>query len=454
MAAPQAPKSIKLNYSPRKWQQELHTHRKRFSIVALHRQGGKTEAAVMELIDCAVQARTELPMFAYVAPELRQARTVMWPRLKQKLRPVIDAGGAVVNESDLSIQLLSNGATIRLFGASDPDALRGMTLDGVVIDEVAQMKTEAWEEVISPMLFVRKGWALFIGTPKGVNLFSSLYSKAVQNPEWYARTWTCYQTGALAEEEIARSKAQMSPMRFAREMLCDFNAQADDQLIPLSLAVDASRRSYNPNDRAIGGSPVILGVDPARFGEDRSVIVRRQGLCCFEPLVFQGIDNMDLAAKVAREINAHRPAAVFIDAGAGAGVIDRLRQLGHRVVEVPFGGKATTAGFLNRRAEMWWKTKKWLETGGMLPQNDVLVKELATPVYWYDSKDQVVLEPKDSIRERLGVDGGGSPDIADALCLTHAADVGPVLDMFEERLTPQRQAERRYHPFARGNGRR
>ena len=129
-----------------------------------------------------------------------------------------------------------------------------------------------------------------------------------------------------------------------------------------------------------------------------------------------------------------------------------MKQLNHRVVEVPFGGKATTAGFSNRRAEMWWKMRKWLEAGGAIPTNDVLVRELSTPTFWFDAKDQVVLEPKDSIRERLP--SYGSPDIADALCLTFAADVPPDLDLFAERSRPDKPRGGRYHPFARGNGRR
>lgn len=446
-------KSVGLSYVPRKWQQFCHNRFKRFNVLVVPRRSGKSELAMMELIDRAAQCKLPLPLYAYVAPELKQAKQNLWDRLKLKLQPLTDAGGVDINESETWVKLKGNGAKIRLFGANEPDSLRGIHLDGVVVDEVAQVPPMVWDEVLRPMLADRNGWAIFIGTPKGVNLFSKLYYDALKQPDvWFAKKWTVWDVDALPVEEVKAIEATTNPVVFAREYLCDFEAQGEDQLIPLSLAVAASRRGYNPNDRVITGSPVILGVDPARFGSDRSVIVRRQGLCCFDPLAYSGIDNMELADIVAREINRWHPAVVFIDAGAGAGVIDRLKQLNHRVVEVPFGGKATTAGFSNRRAEMWWKMRKWLEAGGAIPTNDVLVRELSTPTFWYDTKDQVVLEPKDSIRERLP--SYGSPDIADALCLTFAADVPPDLDLFAERSRPDKPRGGRYHPFARGNGRR
>lgn len=180
--------------------------------------------------------------------------------------------------------------------------------------------------------------------------------------------------------------------------------------------------------------PVILGVDVARFGADSSVIVRRQGLKADGPVVMRGLDNMQLADRVAAAIMENRPHAVFIDAGQGQGVIDRLRQLGHDVIEVPFGGKPLQEGrFANRRSEMWYGLRQWLKSGGKLPDegDDVprLRAELSAPLYWYDAAGRMVLEPKDKIKERLGA----SPDIADALALTFAAPVAlpePGQEMF------------------------
>jgi len=239
----------------------------------------------------------------------------------------------------------------------------------------------------------------------------------------------------------------MSEKRFAREMLCDFDAQSEDQLISLSLATEASLRSWKPDDPVILRAPVILGVDPARFGDDRSVIVRRQGLFMHKPLCFKGVDLMFLASRVALEIVQHKPAAVFIDeGGVGAGVIDRLRQLGHTVIGVQFGSRSITAGFANRRAEMWWKMKSWLESGGGIPNDPVLIQELATPTYGFNGRGEVVLESKDDIRERLP--DRGSPDIADAVALTLSADVALPPPFEDLRLRPAGSSNRpRYDPF-------
>lgn len=138
------------------------------------------------------------------------------------------------------------------------------------------------------------------------------------------------------------------------------------------------------------------------------------------PLVFNGVDNMRLADIIAREIDHHKPDAVFIDAGRGEGVIDRLRQLGYRVSEIPFGGKALKDNkYTNRRAEMWDTMAQWLRGGGSLPDDEELCAELAMPEYGYDAKGRILLESKDKMKERCG----RSPDLADAAALTFATPV-------------------------------
>ena len=411
---------LRLDYTPRDWQQECHRRLLRFSVLALHRRAGKTELAIMELLDKALQFDKDLGQFFYVAPYLKQAKAIAWARLKQKIEPLRQHEAVEVNEGELWVRFKHNGAMIRIFGGDNPDAMRGVRLDGVVIDEVAQIKPEVWNDIIQPALSDRKGWALFIGTPQGINLFSELYYRAEALPDWHCARYTVFDTNAIDAEEVERLRRDMNETSFAREYLCDFTAAGDDQLISLADAEEAARRTLRPDD--IKDAPRILGVDPARFGDDRSVIFARQGLQAFAPAVFRGIDNMELAARVAAKIQDWKPDAVFIDSGAGAGVIDRLRQLGHDVVEVPFGGKATNpALFLNRRGEMWFEVADWLRMGGAIPNDSALKQELATPIYWYDAAGRRVLEPKDDIKKRL--QGGGSPDLADALALTFAYPV-------------------------------
>ena len=427
--------TVRLGYEPRAWQRRCHLERKRFTVLALHRRAGKTELAIMELMDKAVRFKDELGFFVYVAPYLKQAKAIAWARLKQKIDPFLRTAAVDVSEAELSVTFKHNKATIRLFGGDNPDGLRGVRLDGCVIDEVAQIKPEVWNDILQPALSDRKGWAMFIGTPAGINLFSELFYKAASLPDWYAARYTVHDTDALDEEEVARLERDMPEQAFAREYLCDFSAAGDDQLISLSDAEAAASRVYADGD--IIEFPLVIGVDPARFGDDRSVIVLRQGLRMERPMVYHGIDNMALASAVANVIEDRDPDAVFIDAGAGAGVIDRLRQLGYDVTEVPFGGKAMFPNlFVNKRTEMWWAIKEWIGQGGSIPNDTVLKQELSTPLYWYDNVGKRVLESKDEVKKRL--QGGGSPDMADALALTFAYPVAKMLPReVREKLSPK-----------------
>lgn len=408
---------LDLGYRPRAWQRECHLKRRRFTVLALHRRAGKTELALRELIDKALRCPHELPLFFYVAPLLKQAKAIAWARLKQIVAPMAAAGVAEINESELWVKLLTNGAVIRCYGADNPDAMRGVRLDGVVIDEVAQIAPEVWDEVLQPALSDRKGWALFIGTPKGVNLFSKLFFEARTMGDWHSAVYTVYDTDALDPDEVERLRRAMSEAAFSREYLCDFSAAGEDQLIPLSDVEQAAQRHLGEHDYLY--APKIIGVDPARFGDDRSVIFRRQGLMSFKPQIFHGIDNMTLAGHISQAIHDWRPDAVFIDEGNGGGVIDRCRQLQHDVVGVNFGGKAIKARYANKRAEMWFEMRDWILSGGCIPPDVSLRQDLAAPTYWFDQQDRVVLEPKDDIKKRIKV----SPDLGDALALTFAFPV-------------------------------
>ena len=121
---------IDLGYRPRKWQVECHIERQRFTVLALHRRAGKTELALAELLQCALQFKHDLGLFFYVAPLLKQAKAIAWARLKQKVAPLIQHNLVEVNESELWIRIRNNGAMIRMYGADNPDAMRGVRLDG------------------------------------------------------------------------------------------------------------------------------------------------------------------------------------------------------------------------------------------------------------------------------------------------------------------------------------
>lgn len=392
----------------------------------MHRRAGKTELALRELVDKALRFTLELGLYFYVAPQLKQAKAIAWTRLKQIVAPLQLRGLAEVNESELSVRLRTNGAVVRVYGADNPDAMRGVRLDGVVLDEVAQMKPEVWDDILQPALSDRLGWALFIGTPKGVNLFSQLFFSARDQEDWHAALYTVHDTDALPSIEVERLQRTMSEMSWRREFLCDFTAAGDEQLISLADVEEASRRHLRRDQYDF--APVVLGVDPARFGDDRSVIATRQGLHCRPFRVFTKIDNMSLAGHVAQAIEDTRADAVFVDAGNGAGVIDKLRQMGFEVTEVHFGGRPTRPRFVNKRAEMWCELRDWLGAGGAIPNDVGLKQDLGAPTYSFDVQDRLVLEAKDDLKAR----GLPSPDLGDALALTFAFPVRKERNLLRE----------------------
>lgn len=408
--------TVDLGFRPRPWQEECLRRLKRFSVVVVHRRGGKTVQAIVKLIDAALRCQKPRPRYAYIAPELKQAKGVAWDYLRQF---GLKVPGASANESELWVEL-PNGARIRLYGADSPDSLRGLYFDGVVLDEVAQMKPFVWGEIILPALSDRQGWALFIGTPKGMNLFSELYFRAIADPAWYAATYTIDDTHALAADELATMRANMSAQQWRQEMLCDFTASSDESLISLDLVNAAMGRALPRT--AYEFAPIAVGVDVARQGADRTVIQPRQGLQAFAPIVMQGADAMHVAQRVARTWDELKADACMVDGtgGYGAGVIDRLKQLGYRPMEVQFGGSPDDERFANKRAEMWWRIKEWLEAGGALPNDTAYRIDLTAPQYDFrNAAGKLALESKDKMVAR----GLPSPDLGDALACTFAFPV-------------------------------
>mgnify|MGYP003115286095 CR=1 FL=1 len=235
--------TVQLDYKPREWQMWCHRAMRRFNVWVLHRRAGKTELAIMQLIHCAMQSERELGAFAYIAPLLKQAKRVVWRRLKHRLRDLMLKGMVEVNESELTVTFTHNQAAISLYGADNPDALRGIYLDGVVLDEVAQMEPELWDEVVRPYV-------------RGLELQDK------DQPEWRVASWTCYQTEAILASEIESMRDEMSDAAFEREMLNNWDVQGDDQLLSVVDVRDASKRLYRPGE--VDHAPVVIGVDPAR----------------------------------------------------------------------------------------------------------------------------------------------------------------------------------------------
>lgn len=418
-------KRVILPYEPRPiWEQEIHPglESHRFSVLVCHRRFGKTVGVVNHIIKQAVKSHKRAPQYAYIAPFQTQAIMVAWGFLKYYTSPI---PGIKVNNSSHYVELPSRfpdspGARIYIMGADNPDALRGMYLDGVILDEYGQIKENLWGEIIRPALADRKGWAVFVGTPKGQNGFFQKYQEALGNPKWYHCLYKASETGVLDADELESMRESMSDVEYRQEMECDFSVAAFNALLGAEDIQKANGTVYNEGQ--LGGSVRVMGVDVARFGGDRSAICMRHGLAVMPILTFKGLDTMTFAGTVIHHINRFKPDAVFIDSGAmGAGVIDRIRQLGYSCIDVAFGGKADSDGrYVNRRTEMYFKLTKFIkEDGGSLPQDDTLSEELTNVYYGFDNRGRLKLKSKEEIKETLG----RSPDMADALALTFAQPV-------------------------------
>ena len=213
---------IEIPYSPRKLQADLHTRLsdQRWGVVVCHRRFGKTVMAINHLLRDAILCDRPNPRFAYIAPTYRQAKAVAWDYLKQFAEKIPMVR---FHETELRCDL-PNGARIQLLGAENPASLRGLYLDGVCLDEMADMPESLFPEVIRPALSDRKGYAVFIGTPRGHNAFYELYEAATGQDDWVTAVYKASETGILDDEELTAAEAMMSADQYAQEYECSWQA--------------------------------------------------------------------------------------------------------------------------------------------------------------------------------------------------------------------------------------
>lgn len=232
---------ITIPYKPRPLQGKVHKTMEshRFVVAVCHRRFGKSVLAVNELIKGALTCTKDKPRFAYIGPTYRQAKATAWDYLTHFSRPV---PGIKVNQSELRIDF-PNGGQIRVYGADNPDSLRGIYLDGVVLDEYGMQPGKTFTEVVRPALSDRIGWALFLGTPNGKNQFWDVaqYAQIGNDPEWAYEQFRASQTGYVAEKELEQAKKVMTSDEFAQEFECSFEASVRGAIY--SKELEAARSS-------------------------------------------------------------------------------------------------------------------------------------------------------------------------------------------------------------------
>lgn len=202
-------------------------------------------------------------------------------------------------------------------------------------------------------------------------------------------------------------------------VLGEFPSKSGEGLISRNDVERAAERILT--DDVFSCAARVIGVDVARFGDDKTVIARRQGLKLFDLKKYASLDTMESADAVIEAINSFKPDAVFIDmGGVGAGVYDRLKSMNYNVTGIDFAGKPERRDkYMNKRAEMWCRMSDWIKRAD-IPDDIDLKEDLSAPRYYFRGDNaQIILEKKQDMKKR----GLASPDCGDALALTFAGNV-------------------------------
>jgi len=213
-------KEILLPYNPRQAFMPFHNRTQRWACLVAHRRAGKTVAAVNDIIRAAITYQGDRGLFAYIAPYRSQAKAVAWQYFQEFAAPITQAK----NEQELTITLM-NGSQVRLYGADNADAMRGLGFSGVYMDEYGDFKPSVFGNVIRPALSDKQGWAVFGGTPKGKNQFWEIYETAKRLPqEWFLLRLPASTSGLLPSGELAAARAQLAEDQYLQEYETSFEA--------------------------------------------------------------------------------------------------------------------------------------------------------------------------------------------------------------------------------------
>ena len=212
---------ITIPYKPRAQQALVHKEldKYRYAVLCCHRRFGKTVMVLNHLIRAALTNKNHNPRLAYIAPTYKQAKSIAWDYLKYYTKNI---PGTKYNESELRCDFV-NGARITLLSSENFDSIRGIYLDMVAIDEVAQVSQGLIDEVVTPALSDRKGKMFLIGTPKGMNnIFYDYYLKSQSDDKWYLYKAKASETKIVEKDELDAALAVMGEAKYQQEFECSF----------------------------------------------------------------------------------------------------------------------------------------------------------------------------------------------------------------------------------------
>lgn len=313
------------------------------------------------------------------------------------------------------------GVEGRLWSAENPDAYAGVhNFDGVLVifDEASGIDDSIW--AVTSGFFTEntpnRFWMAFSNPRRNTGYFYECFNSKRE-------FWTTKVVDARTVEGTDKQVYQQIIDEYGPEssqahveVYGQFPSEGDDQFISANLVDDAMKRPAYKDLSA----PIVIGVDPARFGADATVIAIRQGRDIVSIRRHRGDDTMTVVGHVIDAIEEYKPTLVVIDEGGlGAGIVDRLKEQRYKVKGINFGNKAKNPiMYGNKRAEMWGAMKDWLKTAS-IPLDRFLKTDLISPMMKPDSKGTIFLESKKDMKAR----GLASPDAADAICVTFAFPV-------------------------------
>lgn len=399
------------------------------------RRNGKDLIALNILVAKAIQRPG---LYLYLGPLQTQVRQIVWLGGTNEGRKFLDFIPQQFikkkRNSQMEVELV-NGSLIKLVGSDQYDSLMGLNAIGAVFTEYSLQRPEAWD-YIRPMMANNGGWALFNGTPRGLNHMHGMYKMAEKNPKWFYQYLTRDDTGYPTVEAIQEDReAGMRESLIEQEYFCSWTSSSEEVFIPLDIVEPTIQPENELTPDMYAHEPIVFGCDVAYAAKgDKAVICCRQGRKVHFVRWYQGKDNMAFAREISRFIKIMKPQAVCIDAGRGEGVISKLDDLGysHLIEPIHFGGKVYQEGIANMKALMWLRMEDWFMnpnrpdmvgldhcTHANEEVEEQLIKELSTPFKEIDEKNQIKVESKGKLRSR----GASSPDLAESLGLSFAVEV-------------------------------
>lgn len=367
---------------------------------------------------------------AVTAPSSGQLFDALWPELGSWLEKAPAWMKSMVEITGDRIRFKpdphNSFVTAKTSRAETPEAMQGVHAPNVLLiaDEASGIPDAVFEAASGSMSTDN---AIMILTGNPVRSSGYFYNTHMRLPGWYRIHVSCYDAKLVSRQYIQEKEVEygVDSNAFRIRVLGEFPLADDDAVIPMELIELAQMRDIEAGPN----TPVVWGLDVARFGSNLSALAKRQGPALVERvLTWSGKDTMATTGFVLNQFRdaVNRPINIHIDAvGVGGGVYDRLREftdpklpvIGINVGESP----AMKDKYNNLRSELWWTMREWFSSRlCSIPKDDLLVRDLAAPRYKLNSRGQTCIETKEEMVRR----GVQSPDTADALMLTFAAEAG------------------------------